>query len=232
MSLDLIKKYIQHGLFNEARRLIEIESDINFLMQEENVSDTAETQSVSGSCDETKRFEKVPLLIILSLIKDEESACNLSRLLLEKGYHLDISDRNGLSAMNYAIALNRFSLVDLYLNLFNVELDAHRDCYRNSYLHYAFAVNNLQIIKKFFEVYSKFYDWNVETFQSTKNCDGLSVQDLYTVAMMRASKNYTPRTNITNLPDAFTMDSNPVNICKFINQVIFLVHSILKSCFF
>ncbi len=131
MSLDLIRKYIQHGLFNEARRLIDIESNVRFLMQED------DTQVHLNSSEEPK----LPLLIILSLIKDEENAISLSRLLLEKGYHLDVSDKNGLSAMNYAIALNKINLVSLYLNLFNIELDEHRDCYKNSFLHYAFAVS-------------------------------------------------------------------------------------------
>ncbi len=131
MSLDLIRKYIQHGLFNEARRLIDIESNVRFLMQED------DTQVHLNSAEEPK----LPLLIILSLIKDEENAISLSRLLLEKGYHLDVSDKNGLSAMNYAIALNKINLVSLYLNLFNIELDEHRDCYKNSFLHYAFAVS-------------------------------------------------------------------------------------------
>ena len=135
MSLELIKKYIKHGLYNEARKLIDIESDIFFLM---NDNDT-EIETL-GSSDDNKRFERLPLLIILVLIKDEDASLNLSQLLLEKGYHLDISDRNGLCAMNYAIALNRVDLVNLYLNLFNVELNQHSDCYKNSFLHYAFAV--------------------------------------------------------------------------------------------
>ncbi len=132
MVLDLIRKYIQHGLFNEARHLIEIESDVSFLMQDD------ETDTSLNDAE----GPKLPLLIILSLIKDEENAVNLSRLLLEKGYRLDISDKNGLSAMNYAVALNKLNLVTLYLNLFNIELDEHRDCYKNSFLHYAFAVSH------------------------------------------------------------------------------------------
>lgn len=133
MCLDLIRNYIQHGLYNEARRLIDIESDVTYLMNDD--------EDDEGTGENGKRFEKMPLLVILALIKDEENAVSLSRLLLERGYHLDTSDSNGLCAMNYALALNKKSLVELYLNLFNVELNSHRDQYGNCFLHYAFAVS-------------------------------------------------------------------------------------------
>ena len=90
------------------------------------------------------------------------------------------------------------------------------------FFHHYLQGNNLEIIKKFFEVYSKFYEWNASLFQRTKNCDGLTIQDLYTYTKLRNSKNFTPRTNITNLPEYFKRDSNPISICKFINQVSFL----------
>lgn len=140
MSLSLIRKYIQHGLYNEARRLIDIESDINFLMH-----DDSSDSHLSENLDENfnNKLDKTPLLIVLVFIKNEGASLALSQLLLEKGYLLDTSDSNGLCAMNYAIALNRVSLVRLYLNLFNVELNEHRDSYRNSFLHYVFAVNIL-----------------------------------------------------------------------------------------
>lgn len=133
MSLSLIRKYIQHGLYNEARRLIDIESDINFLMHDDSTD--------SHLSENLNKLDKTPLLIVLVFIKNEGASLALSQLLLEKGYLLDTSDSNGLCAMNYAIALNRVSLVKLYLNLFNVELNEHRDSYRNSFLHYVFAVN-------------------------------------------------------------------------------------------
>ena len=141
MSLSLIRKYIQHGLYNEARRLIDIESDINFLMHDEPSDHRHEQFSDHVEESLNSKLDKTPLLIILVFIKDEGASLALSQLLLEKGYRLDVSDSNGLCAMNYAIALNRVSLVKLYLNLFNVELNEHRDSYRNSFLHYVFAVN-------------------------------------------------------------------------------------------
>lgn len=214
MCLDLIRNYIQHGLYNEARRLIDIESDVTYLMNDED--DEERYVEMDG-----KKIEKMPLLVILALIKDEENAVSLSRLLLERGYHLDTSDCNGMSAMNYALALNKKRLVELYLNLFNVELNSHRDRYGNCFLHYAFAVDNIDFIKKFAEIYSKFYEWDTNLFVGTKNYDGLSIQDLYTFFKLKNSKNYTTRTNITNLPDYFKLDSNPIKICKFINRIYY-----------
>ena len=213
MSLDLIRKYIKYGLFNEARKLIELANDVYFLMAE-NGSSTFQHQPEAAA----RSYEQLPLLIILSIVKDEENALSLARLLIEKGYHLDMSDRNGMCALNYAIALNRANLVDLLLSSFNVELNTHRDCYKNSLLHYVFAVNNFQIIEKFGEVYSKYYEWDLVKFENNRNCDGLSVQDLYNFSRLRAFQNYSVR-HITSLPDYFKLDSNPIKICKFINQV-------------
>ena len=100
-----------------------------------------------------RSYDQLPLLIILAIVKDEENALGLARLLIEKGFHLDMIDRNGMCALNYAIVLNRANLVNLILSSFNVELNTHRDCYKN----YVFGVNNFQIIEKFGEVYSKYY---------------------------------------------------------------------------
>ena len=84
MSLDIIKNKVKCGQFEEARKLIEAES-------------------TSRLMSESRQSLDFPLLVMLSLIKNEDAAINLSRLLLEKGYSLNLSDRNGLCALNYAI---------------------------------------------------------------------------------------------------------------------------------
>lgn len=103
--MELAKKYVRCGLFQEARKLIE---------KEINMNDSSE----------------LPLLVMLSLIRDESEAINLSRLLLEKGYCLNTRDSNGLCALNYAIALKKLQLVQLYLTSFNFDLDSHQDRYK------------------------------------------------------------------------------------------------------
>ena len=123
-------------------------------------------------------FDRVPLLVMFSLINDEAVAISMSRLLLEKGYLLSQSDANGLCALNYAIALRRHRLVELYLNTFNCELDKYRDCYDNTFLHYVFATGDHRLIDLFSATYRKYYKWSPHEFKHILNCDGLSVQDL------------------------------------------------------
>src|SRR5690606_22398400 len=94
------------------------------------------SQSNFQAANQSIEQPNLPLLVMLSLIKDEDSALSLSRLLLEKGYNLSVCDQNGLCALNYAIALKRFKLLGLFLNSFNFELDSYYDCYHNSFLHY------------------------------------------------------------------------------------------------
>ena len=232
MSLLLIKNYIKNGLYREARRLIDNEEDIFYLMGE-NDNDTQITP------DE----DKTPLLVLLSLNRDEDNAVILSRILLEKGYYLDKRDKNGLCALNYAIALNRQKLLSLFLTSFNFELDTFRDCYKNTFLHYVFAINN-----KIAEIYSKYYEWDINKFKFIKNRDGLSVKDLYDFKItkqfikvkaatsgrnFRIMSSYRPfrageRIRTTDLsksiqllclPKSFYLESNPIHICKFINQI-------------
>lgn len=183
MVLDVIKKHIKCGKFNEARKLIEKVDSIESLEKNGGVNNGGMENSVSSFDDQFSPpldvyTSNLPLLVMLSLIKDEDSALSLSRLLLEKGYNLSACDQNGLCALNYAIALKRFKLLTLFLSSFNFELDTYRDCYKNTFLHYVFATNNKQIIDKFHETYAKYYEWNVEKFRFVKNCDGLSLKDL------------------------------------------------------
>jgi hypothetical protein len=135
MALEVIKKHIKTGMFFEARKLIEkVEID--------NLMGSDEDRRTQNSNYSDKNADNLPLLVMLSLIKDEETALSLSRLLLEKGYNLSMCDQNGLCALNYAIALKRFKLLELFLSSFNFELNTYRDCYRNTFLHYVFATNN------------------------------------------------------------------------------------------
>lgn len=234
MSLALIKNYIKSGAYREARKLIDNEDDVYYLMDDEELGEE----------------DKTPLLVMLSLVKDEDNAVILSRLLLEKGYFLDKRDKNGLCALNYAIALNRQKLLNLFLSSFNFELDSLRDCYKNTILHYVFAINNKQVVNKFAEIYSKYYEWDINKFKFIRNRDGLSVKDLYDfkltkqyikVKSMTSGKNYRImssyrpfrageriRTTDVNksiqllcLPKSFYLESNPIHICKFINQVFY-----------
>jgi hypothetical protein len=264
MSLDLIKKYIKCGLYQEARKLIEKEPNISNLMADVgggggggNGSTTAKSNGKSASdYEDAKVFERVPLLVMLSVVKDEDVAINLSRLLLERGYALNLRDKNGLCAMNYAIALKRFRLLNVYLETFNFELNKFKDCYKNTFLHYAYAINDFNIVELFSKVYSKYYEWDPNSFKFIANCDGLTVQDLYDYMiflnkkvidkqMRRAKTSYkdfyirkksNESTNTENntsknqfiYPESFKFESNPILICKFINHV-FHSSSALKS---
>lgn len=234
MTLEYIKRYIRTGMYLEARRLIEKEDDIFSLMRdyEPNHNDYEFDHS-------SKNIDGLPLLVMLSIIKDEENALNLTRILLEKGYHLDLCDKNGLCALNYAIALKRVKLVSLLLDAFDFELNTFRDCYKNSFLHYAFATNSEEIIQKFSDVYSKYYEWNPENFKNISNCDGLSVKDLYDYSQhfkkdnsKRFRKLSRPTVTTSSLgysvPECFNLESNPIVICKYINQV-YNSNSTMKS---
>ena len=79
-------------------------------------------------------------------------------------------------------------------------------------------MNNAEIIRNFSDIYTKFYEWDTKSFMDTKNCDGLSVQDLFAYSMLK-NNTFKSRTKITNLPEYFANDSNPINICNFINKV-------------
>jgi len=238
--LTLIKTHIKNGAFREARRLIDNEDDVMSLMGGNEASNYS--QSSTNNDD-------IPLLVMLSLIKDEDTAVILSRILLEKGYHQNKSDKNGLCALNYAIALNRVKLLNLFLSSFNFDLNTYRDCYKNSFLHYVFAVNNIFVVNRFAEIYSKYYEWDVNKFKFIKNKDGLSVKDVYDFKLAkqlikvravnagnknyRIMSSYRPfrageriRTNdsinpiqLICMPKSFYLESNPVHIVKFINQV-------------
>jgi len=236
--LSLIKNHIKNGSFREARRLIDNEDDVLSLMGE------AEPSNHSQISHHTNQHQddNIPLLVMLSLVKNEDTAVILSRILLEKGYYLDVKDKNGLCALNYAIALNRIKLLNLFLSSFNFELDSYRDCYKNSFLHYVFAVNNKQVVNKFSEIYSKYYEWDVNKFKFIKNKDGLSVKDVYDykitknllkVKSVTSGRNYrimssyrpyrnedaSKSTQLLCMPKSFYLESNPIHICKFINQV-------------
>lgn len=223
MALEYIKRCIRSGMFQEARKLIEKEENIYCLMYD----------------FDRDSNEKLPLLVMLSLIKDEDNALNLSRLLLERGYHVDLSDKNGLCALNYAIALKRHKLVTLLLSSFEFELNGYRDCYKNSFLHYVYAVNNPEIIEQFREIYSKYYEWAPDKFKFILNCDGLSVQDLYEYSLLNKSKENNKKSRLKSsngfnftsdyrVRECFKFDSNPIVICKYINQV-FNSNSTMKS---
>lgn len=229
MTLPTIKWYIRSGLYNEARKLIEKESNIGSLMNDMEKNDSD--------------LNKLPLLVMISLIKDEEKALNLSRLLIEKGYHAELSDRNGLCALNYAISLQRTKLLNLLLNSFHFELDNFRDCYKNTFFHYVYATNNLKIIQQFTNIYSKYYTYGDNLLKKLVNCDGLSVQDLidyfdYTKMVKNYRKLRLSRANTMvhlksenfeyNLPQSFKCNSNPIVICNYINHV-FNSNSTLKT---
>lgn len=210
MTLDLIKKSIKHGLFHETRRLIEKEN-IKNLMNEDYTKRNV-NESKNSNCN------NLPLMVMVSLIKDENLALNLSRLLIEKGYELGICDSNGLCAINYAIALKRHKLITLYLDCFNFELNSYRDIYKNSFLHYVYASNSEEVAKKFFGIYSKYYQLDQKQLNSIVNCDGLSVSDLINYFyLLKNQKNL--NNSMFKLPMSFKYDSNPIKICKLINEV-------------
>lgn len=112
--MDLAKKYVRCGMFNEARKIIERETDMK-----ENSNDGGGGGAGGGG----------PLLVMLTLLRDQPEALSLSRLLLEKGYRLNTNDSNGLCALNYAIALKKLPFVQLFLASFNFDLPLHRDRY-------------------------------------------------------------------------------------------------------
>ena len=244
-------------MFQEAAKLIE-KADVSKLMRRDRLESSSQMSSISQpSCDikspSTKRAaDNLPLLVMLSLIKDEDSALSLSHLLLEKGYNMSMCDVNGLCALNYVIALKRFKLLSLFLNSFNFELNSFHDCYRNTFLHYAFATNNKQVIKQFRDTYSKYYEWNVEKFKQISNCDGLSLKDLndYFEFMsdrstyMKHIRNVRSSTaslvssqfldeefhmNSYKMPECFKFNSNPIIICNYINKVFNISNSTIKS---
>jgi hypothetical protein len=238
MTLELIMKNIKCGMFQEARRLIEKEPNINVLMQikEKNKRNALRRQhSTCNAETDESNLEQMPLLVILSLIRDTEIALNLSRLLLEKGYCLSLCDKNGLCAVNYAIALKRLELISLYLDSFNFELNKHKDLYENSLLHYAYASNNENIIRQFANVYAKYYDWNPSSFKAIVNKDGISVQDIIDHNSFLSMNHLNSAINNINnnhhnysIPDRLYADSNPILICNFINN-IYNSHSTMKS---
>ena len=211
MSLEIIKNKIKCGQYEDARKLIE-----------------AETTSKLMNESRTNLNHDFPLLVMLSLIKNEDAAINLSRLLLEKGYSLNMSDRNGLCALNYAIALKRIRLLTVYLDSFNFDLNRHHDIFENSFLHYVYALNDKEITKKFSHVYSKYYEWDPSKFSNIANCDGISVQDL--VDYFKNTEHKTRRQSQADNQYSFffKLDSNPIVICKFINK-IFYSRSTFKS---
>ena len=241
MRVELIKKYIRCGLYNEARKLIESVDDMDSLMEEDQMSTMDRRDTVSLETND-KKLNSLPLLILLAFLRNEDDAINLSRLLLERGYYLDINDQNGLCALNYAIALRRVKLVNLFLDSFNFELNTYRDCFKNTFLHYIYAVNHSKITERFENIYSKFYNWDVSKFKDMKNCDGLSVQDLYDYSQMLEKemelKRRRPQTASTlreerykrnhPIPDLIRFDSSPVSICNFINN-IYNSNSTIKS---
>jgi hypothetical protein len=162
MVLKELKKFIQYGFLAEARQLID-QADINDISYEE-INDS---------------IHELPLLIYCTLINNENSAYNLCISLIEKGYNVNLTDINGLCALNYAIIFDRAKLVELFLNTFDFDFFRLHDRYGNSILHYVFAKNNDIIISLFTNMYKKYYSWNEKFLSSVKNCDGLSVLDLY-----------------------------------------------------
>ena len=204
MSLDIIKNKVKCGLFEEARKLIELETTSKLMNETK--------QSLSAD---------FPLLVMLSLIKNEDAAINLSRLLLEKGYSLNLSDRNGLCALNYALVLKRLRLLSLYLESFNFDLNTHHDIFENGFLHYLYAINDKEITKKFVSVYSKYYEWDPTKFCKIMNCDGISVQDLVDYYRILDKQTYRQTLNDNQYKVFFQLDSNPITICKFINKMFY-----------
>ncbi|RNA29458.1 hypothetical protein BpHYR1_004937 [Brachionus plicatilis] len=230
MTLKAIRWHIRSGLYNEARKLIEKEQTVESLMIDTERSDNADS-------------DNLPLLVMISLIKDEENALSLSRLLIEKGYHAELSDRNGLCALNYAIALQRTKIITFLLNSFHFELHNYRDCYKNTFFHYVYATDNFQLIQQFTKIYSKYYPFGDNLFKKLVNCDGLSVQDLrdYFDHMKKRKNSRKLRLSRTNsvanlkeenveyrLPESFKCNSNPIVICNYINHV-FNSHSTIKT---
>lgn len=163
MALKELKKLILYGYLSEARQLIEQISDINDILDEEDNDEDNE----------------LPLLIFCTLINNENSAYNLCIGLIEKGYNVNITDVNGLCALNYAIIFDRVKLVELFLNTFDFNFNRLYDRHGNSVLHYVFARNNDHIVSLFTNMYKRYYSWNDKFLSSIKNCDGLSVLDLY-----------------------------------------------------
>ena len=162
MVLKELKKLIQYGFLAEARQLID-QADMNDILYEE-INDSV---------------HELPLLIYCTLINNENSAYNLCISLIEKGYNVNLTDINGLCALNYDIIFDRAKLVELFLNTFDFNLNRLHDRYGNSILHYVFAKNNDNIISLFTNMYKKYYSWNEKFLSNIKNCDSLSVLDLY-----------------------------------------------------
>jgi len=171
MILKLIKRHLKYGLFYEARCLIEQQRDAMGLLNEEYDSDPNEND--------------LPLLIMSTLINDENSAFNLCSLLIEKGYNVNFCDVNGLCALNYAIIFERVKLVKLFLNTFDFNLDSSFDCYNNCLLHYVYAIDNTDITKMFTKIFKKYYETDLNLLKKYQNRDGLSAYDLYQYAKMK-----------------------------------------------
>lgn len=165
MILKRIKKYIEFGYLAEARLLIDQQFDADAILKEE--------------LNEQSGEKSLPLLIMCTLISNEDTAFNFCDVLVEKGYKINLTDANGLCALNYAIIFEKLKLVELYLKTFNFNLTNFYDCYNNSLLHYVYAINNLNITELFINVYKKYYQWSFEFLSNIKNCDDLSVLDLY-----------------------------------------------------
>ena len=163
MALKTLKKCIQYGFLTDARQIIE-NVDINDILYDE----------LNNTDDDT-----LPLLILCTLINNENTAYNLCVDLIEKGYKVNLKDINGLCALNYAIIFDRSKLCELFLKSFDFNLNLIHDCYKNSLLHYVFAKNNDHIINLFTTIYKKYYSWNDKILSNMKNCHGLSVMDLY-----------------------------------------------------
>ena len=146
MELEKVKKLICHGLISEARQLIE-----QYTIGTFNNDFFVQKDTNEGN---------LPLMTICVLINKESTAYNLCASLIEKGYKVNSMDNNGLCALNYAIIFEREMLVDLFLKTYDFNLDKLNDCYKNSLLHYVYAVNNKSIIFSVLTVYKKYYNWS------------------------------------------------------------------------
>lgn len=210
MLLKRIKKSIIYGYFNDARLLLERESNANQILIEEHLLREINTH-------------ELPLTIMCTLIKDDKYSFSFCNLLIEKGYKMNLTDANGLTALTYAIIFEKPHLIELFLRTFEFKLIDCYDCYKNSLFHYIYGIGNIEIATKIFDILDKYYQYNLKDLLNHKNIDGLSVSDLvnYTKHIQHSKEdNNLVNGLLTKInPKSFFLNSNPLFISSRIKNI-------------
>ena len=139
--MSALIRAIQNKRWRQARLLIEAGSDINW----------------RGENNKTTLME-------VCLLDDELKAFGLAKMLLQKGAKLNFQDANGLNALSYACLLKRNTLVDLFLEFIDYDLNA-ADKNENTALFHAITVGALSIVKTLVRKL-KYYGLSVEITNS------------------------------------------------------------------